>query len=91
MRKEKDNRVVIITGASSGVGEGLKKLFQDNGDLVFNLSKSIDKEDEYNKRCDVTSEIDIEKTNAKLEHGILKIVAPKIEKEEEKTKKLAIE
>ena len=35
-------------------------------------------------------DIDIDKTDAHLEHGILKIIAPKLEKESDKVKKLAI-
>ncbi|MGN0015224.1 MAG: Hsp20 family protein [Candidatus Gastranaerophilaceae bacterium] len=35
-------------------------------------------------------EIDIDKTEAKLEHGVLKIIAPKMNKEKEQTKKLIV-
>lgn len=34
------SRVVVITGASSGIGLELKKLFKDNGDTVLTISRS---------------------------------------------------
>lgn len=46
---------------------------------------------EFSRTVYFPDEIDIEKSNAKLEHGILKIVAPKIEKSDDKAKKLTIE
>ena len=33
-------RIVVITGASSGIGLELKKLFTDNGDTVLTISRS---------------------------------------------------
>ena len=45
---------------------------------------------EFSRTVYFPSDIDIEKTDAHLEHGILKIVAPKLEKETDKVKKLAI-
>lgn len=59
MKNQNNRRIVVITGASSGIGEGLKFLFKENGDLVFNLSKSITEEDEFNIKCDITSESDV--------------------------------
>ena len=34
------SRIVVITGASSGIGLELKKLFTDNGDTVLTISRS---------------------------------------------------
>lgn len=45
---------------------------------------------EFSRTVYFPADIDIDKTDAHLEHGILKIVAPKLEKESGKVKKLAI-
>ena len=45
---------------------------------------------EFSRTVYFPADIDIDKTDAHLEHGILKIVAPKLEKESDKVKKLAI-
>lgn len=45
---------------------------------------------EFSRTVYFPADIDIDKTSANLEHGILKIVAPKLEKEEDKTKKLTV-
>ena len=45
---------------------------------------------EFSRTIQLPEEIDIEKTEAKLEHGVLKIVAPKMHKEKEQVKKLIV-
>ena len=45
---------------------------------------------EFSRTVYFPKDIDIDKTTAKLEHGILKIDAPKKEVEKEKVKKLAV-
>lgn len=45
---------------------------------------------EFSRTIQLPEEIDINKTEAKLEHGILKIVAPKMHKEKEQAKKLIV-
>ena len=45
---------------------------------------------EFSRTIQFPEEIDIDKTEAKLEDGVLKITAPKIYKEKEKTKKLLV-
>lgn len=52
MAKKKEKKVVLITGASSGIGKGLKELFEKNGDTVVGLSRS-DCGSGWRK-CDVT-------------------------------------
>ena len=49
------NKIVIITGASSGIGLSLKNLYLSNGDIVYNISRSAIN-DEYNYPCDVSNE-----------------------------------
>lgn len=56
-----------------------------------NYKKSEFRYGEFSRTIYFPNEIDIEKTSAKLEHGILKIEAPKIEAEKEKIKKLTIQ
>ena len=45
---------------------------------------------EFSRTVYFPKDIDIEKTDAKLEHGILNITAKKIEAEKETTKKLTV-
>ena len=45
---------------------------------------------EYSRTIQLPEEIDIDKTEAKLEHGVLKIIAPKTHKEKEQLKKLIV-
>ena len=53
------NRVVVITGASSGIGEQLKQFYQKNGDIVINLSIDVKEEDNYNFKLDVSKNEDV--------------------------------
>ena len=52
--------------------------------------KSEFKYGEFSRTVYFPNEIDIEKTNAKLEHGILRIEAPKLDAEKTNTKKLTV-
>ena len=52
--------------------------------------KSEFKYGEFSRTVHFPNEIDIEKTNAKLEHGILRIEAPKLDAEKTGTKKLTV-
>ncbi len=45
---------------------------------------------EFSRIIQFPEAIDVDKTEAKLEHGILVIIAPKIHKEKEQTKKLIV-
>lgn len=45
---------------------------------------------EYSRTIQLPEEIDINKTEAKLEHGVLKITAAKLQKEKEQHKKLIV-
>lgn len=45
---------------------------------------------EFSRTIQLPEEIDINKTEAKLEHGVLIIFAPKMHKEKEQTKKLIV-
>lgn len=50
--KKKESKIVVITGASSGIGKGLKQLFERDGHTVVGLSRG-DCGKEWRK-CDVT-------------------------------------
>lgn len=54
------SRVVVITGASAGIGYITAKMFQDNGDIVYNLSRRETKDIKHIK-TDVTNREDIKK------------------------------
>ena len=53
--------------------------------------KSEFKYGEFSRTVYFPDEIDVEKTTAKLEHGILRIEAPKINAEKDKIKKLSVQ
>lgn len=75
----------------------------DKNHLTINAKKEEEKEEneshykksefrygEFSRTIYFPKDIDVEKTEAKLEHGILKISAPKKGEEKESTKKLTI-
>ena len=49
------NRIVLITGASSGYGKAMAKTFKDNGDTVIMTARNIDKLE--SARADVNGNI----------------------------------
>ena len=75
----------------------------DKNYIVINAKKEEEKEEneksykksefrygEFSRTVYFPDEIDVDKTEAKLEHGVLKIIAPKIYKEKEQIKKLIV-
>ncbi len=55
------NKIVIITGGTSGIGLDLKNLFTKNGDIVITLStRDLDEENHYS--CDVSDENKVKET-----------------------------
>lgn len=66
-------RVVVITGASSGIGAGLKSKFEKNGDLVVNLSKGLEIEDDKNIKLDVSDKSSVELAFEKIYKNFEKI------------------
>ena len=76
----------------------------DKNHITINAKKEEEKEEsdkhykksefrygEFSRTIYFPNEIDTDKTSAKLEHGILKITAPKKEAEKENVKKLTVE
>lgn len=55
MAKSINGRVVVVTGASSGIGREIAKYFANNGDKVFGLARSSFEEKNVKSiSCDVT-------------------------------------
>jgi len=56
------NRVIVISGASSGIGEALASFFHNSKDHVYGLSRKVPKDVPYTYiKCDVTKEEEIVK------------------------------
>jgi hypothetical protein len=53
------NRVVVITGASSGIGNVTAKLFLEKGDIVYGLSRRVVGESFNEIQCDITNEEEV--------------------------------
>ncbi len=52
-------KIVVITGASAGIGKATAKYFMDRGDKVYNLARRKNEETE-NITCDVSKKEDVE-------------------------------
>ncbi len=66
------------------------KKFDEINEETNNYKHSEFNYGEFSRAIQLPEEINIEKTEAKLEHGILKITAPKIQKDKEQSKKLIV-
>ncbi len=53
MKKNSTKKVVVITGASSGIGEQLKKMYTNDGNTVVNLSRTVEN-NKFNIKVDVS-------------------------------------
>ncbi len=63
MAKDSAQKVVVITGASSGIGLVTAKYFVKNGYKVYGLSRNIKEEQEFvSLSCDVTNEEQIKES-----------------------------
>lgn len=66
------------------------KKFDETKEEEKNFKHSEFNYGEFSRTIQLPEEINIDKTEAKLEHGVLKITAPKLHKEKEKSKKIQI-
>ena len=101
--KEKDNEYQV-KAELPGVKKEDLDIDIDKNHIIINAKKEEDKEEntksyrksefrygEFSRSVYFPMDIDVEKTNAKLEHGILKITAPKMAAEKTQNKKLTVE
>ncbi len=101
--KEKDNEYQV-KAELPGVKKEDLDIDIDKNHVIINAKKEEDTEEntksyrksefrygEFSRSVYFPMDIDVEKTNAKLEHGILKITAPKLEAEKAHNKKLTVE
>lgn len=70
------NRIVVITGASSGIGLKTAELFRKSGDKVINISKSPSDVGDENYLADVSNEEEIERVfeEIKRDYGRIDIL-----------------
>ena len=101
--KEKDNEYTV-KAELPGVKKEDLDIDIDKNYITINAKKEEEKEEnekaykktefsygEFSRTVYFPQEIDVENTKAKLEHGVLKIDAPKLAKEKDNKKKLTID
>lgn len=59
------NKIVVITGASSGIGAEIAKIYKNAGEKVFNLSRSVEPS-EHNFCVDVCDDEQVKNTIQKI-------------------------
>ena len=62
------NKVIIVTGSTTGIGKATKQLLRSNGCKVYNLDITSDKDDspEYFINCDVRKREEIKSAVEKV-------------------------
>ncbi len=101
--KEKDNEYQV-KAELPGVKKEDLDIDIDKNHVIINAKKEEDTEEntksyrksefrygEFSRSVYFPMDIDVDKTSAKLEHGILKITAPKMEAEKAHNKKLTVQ
>lgn len=66
------------------------KKYEEKDEKEKNYKRSEFNYGEFSRVVQLPEEIDVEKTEAKLDSGVLKIIAPKMSKEKPQTKKLIV-
>ncbi len=59
-------RVVVITGATSGIGQSVKELFENAGDIVCSLARHDDGKSKHFFACDVSNEQSVKEAFDKI-------------------------
>ena len=101
--KEKENEYTV-KAELPGVKKEDLDIDIDKNYITINAKKEEEKEEnektykktefsdgEFSRTVYFPEEIDVENTKAKLEHGVLKINAPKLSKEKDNKKKLSVD
>ena len=86
---EKDKEYTVIDIDKNHITINAKKE-EENKEDTKGYRKSEFRYGEFSRTVYFPQEIDVEKTSAKLEHGILRIEAPKLAAEKEGIKKLTV-
>lgn len=60
------DKIIVITGGTSGIGEKTAKLFEEVGSKVIVLARNIDVENPMHYQCDVSKEEDLIKVFADI-------------------------
>lgn len=69
-----NNKIIVITGASSGIGKGLKERFEKFDNKVINISiDAVQSSDNLNFCCDVANYEELTKVFKKIEENFKKI------------------
>jgi NAD(P)-dependent dehydrogenase (short-subunit alcohol dehydrogenase family) len=66
-------KIVVITGASSGIGEQTAILFKNAGHIVVNLSNNVTQQDKFNLLCDVSNQEQVKQCFEQIEKDFGKI------------------
>ena len=56
------NKIVVITGGTSGIGKELVALYKSKQDTVISIARNVEHPDEFNVRCNVSDEIMVKAT-----------------------------
>lgn len=62
----RQSEIVVITGATGGLGSAIARLYRDRGDVVLNLSRSCDPLEEGNYVCDVADAVRVREVFAAI-------------------------
>src|SRR5574344_2521599 len=75
-----ENKVVIVTGASSGIGLASCRLFAQQGAKVVMAARSVDKLTEYGKEFSKYSEVLIVPTDVQKEEDCRHLIDATVER-----------
>ena len=58
---KKMNKIVVITGGTSGIGKEMVQIYQSRGDTVVSLSRNVQEPSQTNIECDISNEQMVER------------------------------